>query len=174
MKKVLAIFLTLALTLGCAGALAESVRFVEDSPLFDIEMELPEGATVGAKTGGDSVSIVEVLSEGLATVRITIAASDVYDELSMNDLSDEDIEVLKQLGSLQYEEPELTIEVTPSGNKYIHVCANSEFDVDAIFTLYKGYFVELTQWHEDYAEITEADFAFMQQLLYNLNFLPVE
>ena len=45
--------------------------------------------------------------------------------------------------------------------------------MDSIFTLYDGFFVELTQWHENYAELSEKDYAFMQQLLYNLEFIPL-
>ncbi len=178
MKKLVTILLAMVLT-AClaASALAEggNVRFVESSSDFDIEMALPEGATVGTQMGRAQVSVVEILSEGLATVRISIAPSDTYDKESMNDLTDEEIETLKTLAGSQYDQPELTVDVTPSGNKYIHVCANSEYDMDSIFTLYMGYFVELTQWHDgDYAKITEADYAFMQQLLYNISFLPLE
>ena len=174
MKKLLAILMAALLTFSCASALGESVRFVEDSADFDIEMPLPEGATVVSQSGSELVSMTEIHSEGLANVRVTIAASDIYETQSMNDLTDEEVEALKALAGVQFEEPEMTVDVTPSGNKYIHVCANAESDIDSIFTLYMGYFVELTQWHEDYSEITEADFAFMQQLLYNIEFLPLE
>lgn len=179
MKKLLAILLSLLLTLTCVSAMAEAtapttVRFVEDSPNFDIEMPLPEGATVGEMTGAEMVSIVEVLNGNLAPVSVAIAASDIYETQSMNDLTDEEIEALKLIASEQYENPEVTVDVTPSGNKYIHICANSEFDVDSIFTLYMGYFVELTQWHDDYESLGEDDYAFMLQLLYNIEFLPLQ
>lgn len=177
MKKILALLMAVVLTLSCVSALAEdakSIRFVEDSPKFDIEMAIPEGATAVAKDGTDQVNVVEVTMEGIADVLVTIAGTDVYDDRSMNDLTEEEIEALKLIASEQYEEPLLTVDETPSGNKYIHICANSEVsDIDAIFTLYLGYFVQLTQWHEDYAEITEKDFDFMKQLLYNIEFIPL-
>lgn len=174
MKKLLAILLAMALTLGCGLAAAEtSVRFVEDSTDFDIEMPLPEGATVGEKIAVGSLSMFEILKDGLATVRVTIAPSDIYDKESLADLDDEEVLALMTLAGEQYEVPEMTIDTTPLGNKYIHVCANSEFDIDSVFTLYMGYFIELTQWHDDYSTITDDDLAFMLQLLHNIEFKPL-
>lgn len=172
MKKLLAVMTAIVLTFSCTAAFAEVVKFQEDSTDFDIQMGLPEGATVGEQTASELVSVCEISSEGLADVYITIAPSDLYDKLSMNDLSDDDVAALEALATEQYDNPETAIEITPSGNKYIHV--STDAGIASIFTLYLGYFVELTQWHEDYSEITDADYAFMQQLLHNIEFLPVE
>ncbi|MFH1513817.1 MAG: hypothetical protein ABIG45_10740 [Bacillota bacterium] len=172
MKKALAILVAVMMTLVCSGALAETVKFLENSSAFDIEMALPEGAVVGDQASTELVSYSEIMSEGLASVAVTIAASDIYGDLSMNDLSDEEVEQLKALAAEQFESAEMTVEITPSGNEYIFVSADEE-GIDAIFTLYLGYFVELTQWHYDFSEITDADSAFMLQLLYNIEFLPV-
>lgn len=171
MKKVLAILTAAILLFGSASALAEVVKFAEDSSNFDIQMELPEGASVGKQVDSELVSVCQINSEGLASVYITIAPSDIYGDLSMNDLSEVDVENLKSLASEQYDQPEMTVEVTPSGNTYIHV--SSDAGIASIFTLYRGYFVELTQWHDDYRELTDVDYAFMLQLLYNINFLPL-
>jgi len=171
MKKVLAILTAAILLFGSASALAEVVKFAEDSSNFDIQMELPEGASVGKQVDSELVSVCQINSEGLASVYITIAPSDIYGDLSMNDLSEADVENLKSLASEQYDQPEMTVEVTPSGNTYIHV--SSDAGIASIFTLYRGYFVELTQWHDDYRELTDADYAFMLQLLYNIDFLPL-
>ncbi len=173
MKKLIAWLLAAILMLSCSCALAETVYFIEDSRDFDIEMILPEGATVGALFGSALVSLMEIRKEGLAKVMISVAPSDLYGKRSMNDLTDEEIEGLKETAGAQYEAPEIAVEVTPSGNKYIYLSANAEDDMDAIFTLYMGYFIELTQWHENYAAITEADHAFMLELLHNIEFKPV-
>jgi hypothetical protein len=172
MKKTLAILLAVIMTLVCGGALAETVKFLENSSEFDITMELPEGAVVGDQTSSPLVSFCEITSEGLASVAVTIAPSDIYGDLSLKDLSDEEVAELEAQAAEQYEDPEITIETTPLGNQYIFVNADEE-GINAIFTLYLGYFVELTQWHDDFSPITEADNAFMLQLLYNLDFLPM-
>ena len=171
MKKILAILTAAVLLLGSASAFAEVVTFAEDSSDFNIQMELPEGATVGDQVSSELVSVCEIMSEGLANVYINIAPSDIYDDLSMNDLNEEEVENLKAIASEQYDNPEMAIEITPSGNKYIHI--SSDAGVSSIFTLYLGYFVELTQWHDDYEPLTDADYAFMLQLLYNIDFLPL-
>ena len=171
MKKALAILIAVMMMLVCGGALADTVRFLEDSSDFDIEMELPEGAA-GEHISTDLGNYYLITSEGLAPVAVTIAASDIYGDLSMNDLNDEEIAELEALASVQYEMPEASWETTPSGNGYIFISADE--GIDAIFTLYLGYFIELTQWHEDFSPITEEDSAFMLQLLYNLDFLPGE
>jgi len=172
MRKILAILVAAILLLGSASALAEVVKFAEDSSDFDIQMELPEGSSVGEKVNSELVSVCQINSEGRASVYITIAPSDIYGDLSMNDLSEADVENLKSLASEQYDNPEMSIEITPSGNKYIHV--SSDAGVASIFTLYRGYFVELTQWHDDYSELKDTDYAFMLQLLYNIDFLPLK
>ena len=91
----------------------------------------------------------------------------------MNDLGDEEISGLGVMAASQYENPEITVEETLQKNKFIHICSNDQYDVDAIFTLYKGYFIEMTQWHDDYSAVTEKDYEFMRQLLYNLEFVDV-
>ncbi|MDD3337065.1 MAG: hypothetical protein PHI98_16405 [Eubacteriales bacterium] len=174
MKKAMAILLALMLLVGSGAAVAEPYHFVEDSSDFDIQMELPEGATLDNHMGLNGLSLVSVSKEGLATVNITIAASELYDKDCLNDLSESDVNDLAELAASQYDAPEITIETTPSNNKYVHICANADYDVDSIFTLYMGYFIEMTQWHEDYSSITDEDYAFMEQLLYNLEFIPVE
>lgn len=173
MKKYVAILLAALIALTCTSALAETVRFSEDSDDFDIEMLLPEGAVVASLLGTEQTNMVRIDAEGLASVWIVVAYSEIYNENeSMNDLSDDDILSLMEIAGIQFENPEMTILVTPSGNKYILVEANeeSDSDMDSIFTLYKGYFIQLTQWHDDFAVLTEADTEFMNQLLYNIEF----
>lgn len=171
MKKTLAILLAVMMMLVCSGALAETVKFLEDSSEFDIEMALPAGAAVGEQTSSALVSYCLITSEGLASVAITIAPSDIYGDLSLKELSAEEVETLKAQAGEQYEDPELTVETTPSGNDYIFVNADEE-GINAIFTVYLGYFVELTQWHDDFSALTEADNAFLLELLHNIEFLP--
>ena len=173
MKKITSLLLAALLLFTCACAMGEEVvHFVEGSRDFDIQMPLPEGAKVTERYASALVSLVHVEKEGIATVIISIAPSELYDKQSMNDLTEEEIETLKATAGSQYAAPEITVDVTPSGNKYIHVCSNGSDDIDAIFTLYMGYFVELTQWHEDYAKLTDADTAFLLELLHNIEFVP--
>ena len=114
MKKLLCLLTALLMLVCAGGAIAESVRFVETSSTFDIEMELPEGAKIVSTTGKDDLTIVNIASEGLAEVSITIAPSELYGDSKLNDLSDEEINALAERAGLQYEAPKTTIEVTPA------------------------------------------------------------
>lgn len=173
MKKILAILLTALMLFGtCASA--ETVRFVENSTAFDIVMELPEDAVVMMQMQISELSIVTVGCKDLANVSISIAPSDIYDDKNLADLTDDEVMELMSIAGSQFENPAGTVDVTPSGNKYIHICSNDSSDMDVIFTVYKGYFVELTQWREDFEPLTEEDEKFMFQLLYNIEFIPVE
>ena len=60
--------------------------------------------------------------------------------------------------------PESSTKIPPSppkphrrGNLYLFVSSNDESDIDSLFTIYEGYFVELIQYHDDYSEQTDAD-----------------
>lgn len=172
MKKALGILLAGIIMLCCGGATAQTVKFLENSSGFDIEMALPEGAAVAEQEFTELVSYSKITSEGLAPVAVTIAASDIYGELSLKELSQAEVEQLKALETEQYETADVRLETTPSGNSYIFI--TTQDGINSIFTLYLGYFVELTQWHDDFHEITQADTAFMLQLLYNIEFLPVQ
>ena len=59
---------------------------------------------------------------------------------------------------------------SPEGNLYLFVSSNDEWDVDSLFTIYEGYFVELIQYHDDYSQQTEADDDFARSLLYGIAF----
>ena len=70
----------------------------------------------------------------------------------------------------QYENPNFATETSPEGNLYLFVSSNDESDIDSLFTIYEGYFVELIQYHEDFSEQTEADDDFARSLLYGIEF----
>ena len=77
-----------------------------------------------------------------------------------------------QMVGAMFENPEIHLDVTPSGNMYLHICSNEASDIDTIFTLYKGYFVELIQFSgEDFAPLTEEDKAFCLSLLHGIEFI---
>ena len=111
-----------------------------------------------------------VHSDDHADVVISIAPSDVYAGMSMSDLAEEEIQELQEIAGSQYENPTYATETSPEGNLYLFVSSNDEWDVDSLFTIYEGYFVELIQYHDDFTEQTEADDNFARSLLYGIAF----
>ena len=70
----------------------------------------------------------------------------------------------------QYENPAFATETSPEGNLYLFVSSNDESDIESLFTIYEGYFVELIQYHDDYSEQTDEDDDFARSLLYGIEF----
>ena len=109
-----------------------------------------------------------VHSDEHADVVISIAPSELYVGRSMADLSEEELDELRSIAGEQYENP--TFATSPEGNLYLFVSSNDESDIDSLFTIYEGYFVELIQYHDDYSEQTDADDDFARSLLYGIEF----
>ena len=172
-KKFAAILACLLALTMCVGAVAETVKLPENTNRFDITLTLPEGATLLSTEQSGEYTQSRVQKSGLADVVIGLAPSEEYAERSMNDFSADEIELLKTVAGEQYNNPLFEVETTPSGNSYLHMCSNEANDIDSIFTVYKGYFVELTQQHEDFRALTEADNAFMLDLLHGIEFVDV-
>ena len=111
-----------------------------------------------------------VHSDEHADVVISIAPSELYVGRSMADLSEEELDELRSIAGEQYENPTFATETSPEGNLYLFVSSNDESDIDSLFTIYEGYFVELIQYHDDYSEQTDADDDFARSLLYGIEF----
>ena len=176
MKKLLCFLLA---TLMMAGAACAEIASVEttvpltqpDSPVsitltyegpleIEFAQDVPEGMVRAT-----------VHSEGHADVVISIAPSDLFDGRSMADPSEEELEELQTIAGEQYDSPAFATETSPEGNLYLFVSSNDEWDVDSLFTIYEGYFVELIQYHNDFSEQTEADDDFCRSLLYGIHFV---
>lgn len=178
MKKLLSLLLVLCLVLGATSALAQTVT----TEL----MKLDNGVTV-VINHDESVQIDSAvqtipnfgfwtLEDGVhAAVALNIAPSEIDSELSLADLTEEQqLQYGKQVGEM-FANPEIHLDTTPSGNKYLHICSNEESDIDTIFTIYKGYFVELIQFSgDDFAQLTEADKAFCLSILHGIEFVSAQ
>ena len=166
MKKLIA--LLLAALLMMSFACAEEITAVETSiPLS--QPDSPVTITLTYTGTADQVRAT-VHSDDHADVVISIAPSDVYAGMSMSDLTEEEIQELQEIAGSQYENPTYATEASPEGNLYLFVSSNDEWDVDSLFTIYEGYFVELIQYHDDFTEQTEADDNFARSLLYGIAF----
>ena len=176
MKKLICLFLAALFAVSFASA--ETIETVEttipltqpDSPVTitltyegDLEIEFDESAPSGSVRA-------TVHSDEHADVIISIAPSELFLGRSMADLDEEELQQLQEIAGSQYENPIFAQETSPEGNQYLFVSSNEECDVDNLFTIYQGYFVELIQYHEDYSEQTDADDDFCRSLLYGIHF----
>ena len=176
MKKLIA--LLLAALLMMSFACAEEITAVETT----IPLSQPDSPVTITLTYTGTLDIefspyapadqvrATVHSDDHADVVISIAPSDVYAGMSMSDLTEEEIQELQEIAGSQYENPTYATETSPEGNLYLFVSSNDEWDVDSLFTIYEGYFVELIQYPDDFSEQTEADDNFARSLLYGIAF----
>lgn len=171
MKKLLALLAAVLMLLSCAAAMAETVYLTEESPFFDIALELPEGAafTPLSTTG---VAMADVQKEGMAHVFISVAFSELYTG-DLKDITDEERDALIAAQTVDLGDVEVIPGVTPEGNMYVEFRPNTGNDLCAVWTLYQGYFVQLTLYNEDGQPLTEADHDLMMSLLYGMHFIPV-
>ena len=185
--------LALALGLGIQPAAGEEGVVLEDKRLYDehplyIDLDLDpaestdddnfvvmqEGSVIlYADSGMRIVAAEDKTSYTLynpTSAAKSIAPSELYVGRSMADLSEEELDELRSIAGEQYENPTFATETSPEGNLYLFVSSNDESDIDSLFTIYEGYFVELIQYHDDYSEQTDADDDFARSLLYGIEF----
>ena len=175
MKKLLGFTLAALMLAGCACAEIATVETTipltqPDSPVT-ITLTCEEALEVEFDQDVPSTMVrATVHSEEHADVVISIAPSELYVDRSMADLTEEELDELRAIAGEQYENPSFATETSPEGNLYLFVSSNDESDIDSLFTIYEGYFVELIQYHEDYSEQTDADDDFARSLLYGIEF----
>lgn len=173
MKQLMALTLAALLALSCGLALAQAQTYdlfpVGEKAMLTLTIDRdPLYITIDEAfvEMGTSRATVEV--EGLAPCVVSVATSDIAEEMSLSDLTEEELEELKAVIAEQFENPEV-LSGTAEDITYIVVktCAESS-DVHSFFTIKNGYFVQLDQYHEDFSEIGEADEAFAREVLIGL------
>lgn len=172
MKKILAIILAAVMLFSCS-AMAETVRFVEGSSDFDITVEISEGVqyTLFESVGG--IPMAHFQKGDGANVFVTIQASEQYDG-NLKDLPEEDQEALIADLSMDFnEDVEISTQITPKGNMYVHFHSDDNTNVETLWTLYAGYSITLTLFPDADQPVTEEDHEFMMQLFYDLDIVPV-
>ena len=172
MKKILALILTLTLLAAAGLACAEektdwTLAKIADTHEIVLNMDTP--VHVGFMDDMPEGTVyARATREGCANVYIIITPSDVSDGISMNDLDEEGLALFKSLCGAQYLMPVITERTTPAGNLFIEVCSNEESDIDSFITLFEGYLIQIDYYHPDFSELTEADHAFAEDILYGI------
>lgn len=173
MKKMLSLLAALCLMLSAAGAMAETTELLKLTNGVTIVLNHDESVQIyPAAQNTPSAGFWTIDNAVNASVTLSIAPSEIDSELSLGDLTEEQqLQYGQQVGEM-FANPEIHLDTTPSGNNYLHVCSNEESDIDTIFTIYKGYFVELIQFSDDnFAKLSEEDKAFCLSLLHGLEFV---
>lgn len=175
MKKILTVLLAAMLLCAAACCVAESETIYLADVGENCEAVLVVENPVSVSFLNDEVATgfvyAKVSREGLADVHIVIAKSEVAEGLSLADLGEEGMNVLKELVGEQYENPIIEEKTSPSGNLFIEVCSNEEeSEIDSMLTIFEGYIITMDVYREDFSKLSEADKAFGEEILYALWF----
>ena len=152
MKKIIAILLSLALLLGCAAGLAEGEEkqtygTIRENGEYTLKGILPEGYKVIPFELSDDYILTRIRPNDpeQPEMMLSIAYDETYSDVErLNDLDDDALEILEKTFTDTDPYANITYEETDYGTRLL-VCRTQGDTYDSldIFTIYKGYFVEL-------------------------------
>ena len=184
MKKIIALVLCLMMVLTCAAAMAEvetekeSLGVLKVVGAFDIRYSpLPNDYKIDVYLQNDMTLIanIDTPKPDLPKMGLIIAFNDEWDGTErLNDVSDEDMEAIKDSFFEEYDEVDFDIKETKAGTKLL--IARIPGGQDAyVYTIYKGHELEMhliPGAEED--ELTDADIERVVAFLSDMDFVPVE
>ena len=190
MKKIIALVLALALTLGCCAALAEEnaktqLGVVDMTGAFKLQCTLPEGYEINIEHKDNEGLSATIASgdEGKPTLYLVIEFDELYYHVKrMNDMTEEQ---LMQIVDTFPEDDDLDVSYTETahGTKVMVVkgIANPEDYADykegtapikyiALLSIYEGYMIEVDIADED--GLSEALVNTVIDFMSDLDFIP--
>lgn len=174
MKKILALYVTIAMLLCSASALADTTKVVihyDDG--MDITQVLPEGYTADYDVTEEGILWMRLIKDNDSLgIAMTIAAdADHDDKIRLNDLTVEEKESFAQALFEDMDKEEWSIMVTGQGTEAIVVKTTEDaYSSALISTLYYGYGVVLYIGYTDGHELSDADIETAMQVLTDLTF----
>ena len=166
MKKAIALLLAFALLAIAPASLAETATLTENASGFNLTIDLPAGATVNVQTYDDVPYTFITMADATAPyIYISVAPTEEYNDTTLEALTKDEQETLFTEISGDMDDPSYTIEKTKSGYDYMLIEDASENDSAMLVILYQGYFVQMSVWNAQYAELTKDDTAVATSLL---------
>lgn len=170
MKKAIALLLMLTMLAATPLALAVPVKLTESASGFDVNLDLPDGASVSMETYGDvPYTFITFADATKPLIYISVAASEEYEGVTMGDLSKDEVEQLFTAVSADMDSPSYSVETTDGGYTYLFVQDDSESDSALMILLKDGYFIQMSVWNANYDVLTDDDTATAVALLDTLS-----
>ncbi len=182
MKKIIALVLSLVMLLSCAAAVAEeekaSMGTLKVNKAFDIKYSpLPDGYNLSIFQQNDMAIIANIKSnqETLPRMGLVIAFNDEWaDTEKLNDVSEEDLEAIKNSFFEEYSQLYFETKETASGTQLLIVQVPGGQDA-YVYTIYKGHEIEIHIFPgTEQNELTDADIDRVVTFLSDMDFVPVE
>lgn len=182
MKKIIALLMAMMMlcSFTCAIAEKEDQTLVENAtPEFDVTTVVPEGYELEQVRYEGTVFLSYTNdAPGTANYVISIAHSEEYDGISLNDMSDEDKQALAAVMTEDFAAPEVYDMVTESGTQVYLInetIAEGDDDADVSFaigfTIYKGYFFTLSAYTEEFDVLTREQLELAVKILSDIWFV---
>ena len=175
MKRILAALVCLML-LCCGTALSERQgRTVVVRGEFSLTALIPEGYTfIPTRVGSTSAyGIMESEDPEKPDIMLSLAFDEQYDNMRMNDLSEEEIQKLIEAGTRDMGNPSCSIEETDHGTRLVVIREETEADsLCNIISLYRGYFIEMVMIAQEGYRISDGQIEQARQFLSDLWIVP--
>ncbi|NLI20101.1 MAG: hypothetical protein GX418_00915 [Clostridiales bacterium] len=174
MKKTLALLTALMMLALAPLSLAETVKLTENASGFDITVDLPAGATVSVQTNDDvPYTFVSFADETMPELYISVAPTEEYEEQTLADLSDDELDTLFAMLSADLDDPSYTMVTTAGGYECMVVEDNSATDSAIIALLYDGYFIQISVWNVNYDTLTDDDMTVAETMIDSLKIVEI-
>ena len=183
MKKIIALVLSLMMLLICAAAMAETAEkedmgVLKVNKAFNIKYsKLTNGYEVNIQSQNDMTIIANIVTKDktLPRMNLAIAFNDEWGETErLNDVSEEDMEEIKDSFFEEYDEIEFDMKETALGTKLL--IAKVPGGQDAyVYTIYLGHEIEIHLVPGDeQVELTDEDIERVVAFLGDMEFVPAE
>ena len=160
MKKLIALCLSLMMILSLTSAMAiDRYSSIELTDKLNIKVELPEGYTIEKERQDTALyASIETEAEGKPEYVFSIAYADLSEGPTPGEMTEEDIELAKELVGSDFFNPTFTVMATGEGTKFLVINENdAEEDYVLMIANYEGYFVQMYIEPEDGAEVADED-----------------
>ncbi len=160
MKKLIALLLTIIMMMSIGNVFAEEMVIHNAFETFDFQVATPEGYTMTQEQINNVYLInYTIPDEDKVNYTITIAYSELYDEQTMCDLTQEEKDLFVSLLALNYSNPIISYFTTEDETELVILDESiDEVDFITIATIEVGYVVEMHITHEDYAQVTDEEY----------------
>lgn len=146
MKKMIALCLSLMMILSLTSAMAiDRYSSIELTEKMNIRLELPEGYTVEKERQDTALyASIETEAEDKPQYTFSIAYADLSEGPTPGEMTEEDIELAKELVGSDFFNPTFTVMATGEGTKFLVINENdAEEDYVLMIANYEGYFVQM-------------------------------
>ncbi len=141
MKKWIALLTALTLLAAAPLAMAAPVPLTENASGFDLTIDLPEDAVVSMETYDEvPYTFITFADVDKPLLYISVAATELYEGVTVADLSKDELETLFATVSADMDSPSYSVETTAGGYAYLFVQDDSETDSALMILLTDGYF----------------------------------